>query len=75
MSKRRKKRGKRAAGTANLNVWIAREVVAALRRYVADTEPSPTLTSAVQLALTRFLTREGYLDPPTNPTEKAPPRE
>lgn len=50
-------------GKANLNVWIAASVVDALDNYVEGTEPKPTATSAVELALKRFLTEAGYWPP------------
>lgn len=36
----------------------------AWEKYLAETEPEPTVTAALELALKRFLRQEGYLPSP-----------
>jgi hypothetical protein len=40
------------------------ELLAALRRYVAETEPRPSLTSVMEAALAAYLRSRGYWPPP-----------
>jgi hypothetical protein len=54
--------GRRPAYT--LYVRIDPALGAAFERYVEETKPKPTQTSAVELALEKLLTEAGYWPPP-----------
>ena len=56
-------------GKTNINVWISAPIAAAMERYIEETEPTPTATSAFELALKRFLTEVGYWPPTVTPPD------
>jgi hypothetical protein len=43
----------------NINVWVNEEIGAAFERYLETTKPTPTNTSAIELAIELLLRQAG----------------